>query len=32
MDLKEIDWKVIDWINMPQDRDKCWVAENLQVP
>ena len=25
MDLKEIEWEVVDWINLAQDKDK-WQA------
>jgi hypothetical protein len=25
MDLKEIEWEVVDWINLSQDKDK-WQA------
>jgi hypothetical protein len=36
MDLREIGWDVVDWINMAEDRDQ-WKAlvntvSNLRVP
>jgi len=36
MDLKEIGWEGVDWINLAQDRDQwrslVYVVMNLQVP
>jgi hypothetical protein len=36
MDLREIEWDGIDWIDLAQDRDKCRAlvnkVMNLQVP
>jgi hypothetical protein len=36
MDLKEIGWEGVDWINLAHDRDQWWVlvntAMNLLVP
>jgi hypothetical protein len=31
MDLREIEWGGMDWIDLAQDRDQ-WRALNLQVP
>jgi hypothetical protein len=36
MDLREIDWEVVDWMHLAQDRDE-WravvnTAMNLRVP
>jgi hypothetical protein len=31
MYVKEIDWDGMDWINMVQDRDKCWHVVNMVV-
>ena len=35
MDLKEMEWKGMDWINVAQDRDECRsvvnITENFQV-
>jgi hypothetical protein len=36
MDLREVGWGCIDWINLPEDRDRWWAlvnaVMNLQVP
>jgi hypothetical protein len=36
MDLKEIGWEGMDWIDLTEDRDQCWVfvntVMNLRVP
>jgi hypothetical protein len=36
MDLREIEWGGLDWIDLAQDRDKCRTlvntVMNLQVP
>jgi len=36
MDLREIGWKVVDWIHLAQDRDQCCafvnMVMNLRVP
>jgi hypothetical protein len=37
MDLREIDWEIVDWIHLDQDRDEWWWAllntvMNLRVP
>jgi hypothetical protein len=36
MDLPEVGWGVMDWIELAQDRDRWWALENvvmnLQVP
>jgi hypothetical protein len=36
MDLREIGWGDMDWINLPQDRDQRWAVVNtlmnLQLP
>jgi hypothetical protein len=35
MDLKEIGWDGVDWIDLAQDRDQWWALVNtviLQVP
>jgi hypothetical protein len=36
MDLREIEWDVIDWIDVTQDRDRCRAlvnaVMNLRVP
>jgi hypothetical protein len=36
MDLKEIGWKVVDWIFLAQDRDQWWAVVsmlmNVQIP
>jgi hypothetical protein len=36
MDLREIGWDVMDWINMAEDREKCRAlvntVMNLRVP
>jgi len=29
--VKEIDWDVMDWINVAQDRNKWWHVVNLVV-
>jgi hypothetical protein len=29
MDLGEIRWDVVDWINLAQDRDQGWAAVNM---
>lgn len=29
MDLKEIKWEGIDWINLVQDRDEWWALVNM---
>jgi hypothetical protein len=31
IDLREIGWDVMDWIDLAQDRDQ-WRAMNLRVP
>jgi hypothetical protein len=31
MDLREIDWEIVDWIHLTQDRDQWW-AKHIQVP
>lgn len=31
MDLKEIKWAGVDWINLVQDRDKWWALVNMMV-
>ena len=31
MYVKEIDWDVMDWINVAQDRDKWWHVVNTVV-
>jgi hypothetical protein len=28
MDLKEIGWDGVDWIDMAEDRDQCWALVN----
>jgi hypothetical protein len=25
MDIKEIDWEVVNWIGLTQDKDKWWA-------
>jgi hypothetical protein len=36
MDLREIGWGVVDWINLSEDRDQWWALVNtvmyLRVP
>jgi hypothetical protein len=36
MDIKEVGWKGMDWIDLAQDRDTCWAlvnaVMNLRVP
>jgi hypothetical protein len=36
MDLTEIGWSVMDWIDLAQDRDQWWalvnMVMNLRVP
>jgi hypothetical protein len=36
MDLREIGWKVVRWMNMAQDRDHWWTlvitVMNLRIP
>jgi hypothetical protein len=36
MDLKDIGWEGVDWINLAQDRHQWWIpvntVMNLQVP
>jgi hypothetical protein len=36
MDLREIRWNYVDWIDLTQDRDQCRalmnIVMNLQVP
>jgi hypothetical protein len=36
MYLRDIEWEVVDWINLAQDSDQWWVLEytviNLRVP
>jgi hypothetical protein len=36
MDLREIGWDGVDWIDLAQDRDQWWALENtvlnLRVP
>ena len=36
MDIKEVGWEGMDWIDLAQDRDTCWAlvnaAMNLRVP
>jgi hypothetical protein len=29
MDLKEIGWQGVDWIDLAQDRDKWWAFVNM---
>jgi hypothetical protein len=29
MDLREIIWEVLGWINLAQDRDQCWALVNM---
>jgi hypothetical protein len=28
MELREIEWKGVDWIHLAQDRDQSWVLVN----
>jgi hypothetical protein len=28
MDLREIGWGSVDWIQLAQDRDRCWAVVN----
>jgi hypothetical protein len=28
MDLREIGWEGVDWIHVPQDRDRWWAVLN----
>jgi hypothetical protein len=28
MDLRDIWWEVVDWINLPHDRDQWWALVN----
>jgi hypothetical protein len=28
MDLREIGWESVDWINLAPDRDQCWTRVN----
>jgi hypothetical protein len=36
IDLQEVGWEVLDWINMAQDKDRLWALVNavinLRVP
>jgi hypothetical protein len=36
MDLQEVGWGAMDWIDLAQDRDRWWavvnMVMNLQVP
>ena len=36
MDVKEMGWEGVDWMDLAQDRDKLWavvnMVMNLQVP
>jgi hypothetical protein len=36
MDLREVGWGGMDWINLAHDRDRCWalvnMVMNLRVP
>jgi hypothetical protein len=36
MDLQEVGWEGVDWIDMAQDRDRWWAlvnaVMNLRVP
>ena len=36
MDLQEVEWEGMDWIDMAQDRDRWWAVVsavmNLRVP
>jgi hypothetical protein len=29
MDLREIEWVDVDWINLTQDRDQWWALLNM---
>jgi hypothetical protein len=31
MDLREIGWCGVDWIDLPQDRDQWWVLVNTVI-
>jgi hypothetical protein len=31
MDIKEIKWEGIDWINLVKDRDKWWDVMNMRM-
>jgi hypothetical protein len=28
MDLKEMEWEGVEWVNLAQDRDRWWAAVN----
>jgi hypothetical protein len=36
MDLQEVGWRGMDWVDLAQERDRCWalvnVIVNIQVP
>jgi hypothetical protein len=31
MDLMEIDWGSVDWIQLAQDRDRWWALVNMVI-
>jgi hypothetical protein len=31
MDLREIGWDGLDWIDLAQDRDQCWAVVNMLI-
>jgi hypothetical protein len=31
MDLREIEWSGVDWIDLAQDRDQWWILANTAI-
>jgi hypothetical protein len=31
MDLREIGWEGVEWIHLPQERDRWWVVVNMVI-
>jgi hypothetical protein len=32
MELREMNWKAVDWIHLAQDRDQGWALVNADEP
>jgi hypothetical protein len=31
MDIREAEWKVVDWIHLAQDREQGWDLVNMEM-